>query len=36
MKKDSIENTFKDFFKNFESEIDLDVWFKIEKAIKRF
>ncbi len=31
MKKDIIEITFKDFFKDFESEIESLVWFKYKK-----
>lgn len=36
MKKDSIEITFKDFFRDFESEIESFVWLKIQKAIQQF
>lgn len=36
MKKDLVENTFKHFFQNFESEVDLLVWLKIKKAIQQF
>lgn len=36
MKKDLIENIFKNHFKNFESEIESFVWFKIQKAIQKF
>ena len=36
MKKDIIEITFKDFFENYESEVESFVWFKIKNAIQKF
>lgn len=36
MKKDIIEITFKDYFINFESEVESLVWLKIKKAIQKF
>lgn len=36
MKKDFVEKTFKDFFENFESEVELFVWLNIKKAIQKF
>ena len=33
MKKDIIENVFKDFFESFESEVTYAIWLKIQNAL---